>query len=89
MINLARYCQLFRADLGELKYLTMCIRESMRFHGTVPFIQRELKSEVTIDGVALPPKSIVNINLYNVHHNPTVWEDHMVSRARFCEVDAA
>ena len=72
-----------RADLGELKYLTMCIKESMRLHGPVPFIQRETTSEITIDGIALPPKTIVNINIYSVHHNPAVWEDPMASKPRF------
>ena len=66
--------------MGELKYLTMCIKESMRLHCPIPFIQRETTSEITVDGITLPPKSIVSVQIYNVHHNPIVWEDPMVSR---------
>jgi len=51
----------------------------MRLHCPVPFIQRETTSEVTIDGITLPPKTIVAVNIYSIHHNPVVWEEPMVS----------
>ena len=45
----------------------------------VPIINRQLNKEVTIDGVTLLPGTLVNINIYALHHNPSVWgEDHNV-----------
>ena len=49
-------------------------------HAPVPGITRELSQELTIDGVALPRCTLVNISVYSVHHNWHVWgDDHMVS----------
>ena len=31
-----------REDLPKMKYITMCIKEGMRLHCPVPFIEREL-----------------------------------------------
>lgn len=68
-----------REDLGQLKYVTMCVREAMRLHGPVPIIQRELTKPFNLDGVLLPPGCTVEVPIYSVHHNPQVWgEDHMV-----------
>jgi hypothetical protein len=67
-----------RDDIPKLKYMTMCIKESMRLHCPVPFIERELTKEMTIDGVTLPKGSVIDIQIYNLHHNPTVWEEPMV-----------
>jgi len=75
-----RYCKSFSADLSDLKYVTMCIKESMRLHCPVPFIQRETTSGITVDGVTLPLNSIVGANIYGLHHNPVVWDDPMVSQ---------
>lgn len=68
------------ADLSDLKYVTMCIKESMRLHCPVPFIQRETTSGITVDGVTLPLNSIVGANIYGLHHNPVVWDDPMEFR---------
>nr|AFP66954.1 cytochrome P450 [Perinereis nuntia] len=65
-------------DLSKLKYLTMCIKEALRLHTPVPFIEREHTKDLEIDGKVLPPGSIVDVQIYNLHHNPVVWgEDNM------------
>jgi len=69
---------IFREDLPKLKYLTMCIKESMRCHCPVPFIERELTNDLVIDGITLPKGSVVDIQIYNLHHNPVVWDEPMV-----------
>ncbi|KAK2151982.1 hypothetical protein LSH36_343g00001 [Paralvinella palmiformis] len=65
-------------DLPKLTYLTQCLKEAMRLHCPVPFISRLLTKEMTIDGKTLPKNSIVDIQLYNMHHNPQIWKNNMV-----------
>ena len=50
----------------------------MRLHCPVPFIERVTTKEMEIEGVKLPPGSILDIQIYNLHHNPTVWDEPMV-----------
>ena len=68
--------------MPKLKYLSMCIKESMRLHCPVPFIERQTTKDMVIDGVTLPPGSILDVQIYNLHHNPTVWDEPMVSDAQ-------
>ena len=72
-------CYTHSDDLSKLKYLTMCIKESLRLHCPAPFIQRQTRNEIVIDGVSLPPGTVLDIQIYNLHHNPSVWEDPMIS----------
>lgn len=62
-------------DLPKLKYLTMCIKEAIRCHTTVPFIQRQTTKDTTIAGRRIPAGMLINIELYLLHHNTTVWEN--------------
>ncbi len=57
----------------------MCVKEALRLHSPVPIIQRELTKDMTFDGVTVPPGCHVDVSIYCVHHNPTVWNDPMVS----------
>ena len=70
---------IFRDDFGKMPYLTMCIKEAMRLHSPVPFIQRQLTQDTIIDGHTAPVGTYVDVIIYNIHHNPVVWEDSMVS----------
>ena len=68
-----------RDDLSKMPYLTMCIKEALRCHVPVPFIQRELTQDTEIDGCIAPAGTVINIIIYNIHHNPAIWEDSLVS----------
>ena len=79
-----------RSDLGQLPYLTMCIKEAMRLHTPVPFISRELTAETEIDGFKLQPRTMTDILIYNIHHNPQVWgDDHMVRLHGHCSLSCS
>lgn len=65
-------------DVNQMPYLLMCIKESLRSHPPVPFIVRELETPLKVNDVTLLPGTIIDINIYGVHHNELVWgEDHM------------
>ena len=47
----------------------------MRLHVPVPFIARMTTKPVTIDGYTVPAGTLCSCHLWNLHHNPDVWED--------------
>ncbi|XP_030061799.1 cytochrome P450 4B1 [Microcaecilia unicolor] len=64
------------ADLSQLNYTTMCIKESMRMYPPVPVVSRLLTKPITFfDGRSLPEGSVIMLNIYAIHKNPSVWPD--------------
>ncbi|XP_019648008.1 PREDICTED: phylloquinone omega-hydroxylase CYP4F2-like [Branchiostoma belcheri] len=62
-------------DLPSMKYITMCVKESLRMYPAVPEILREVETPLNFpDGRTLPEGSQVYIGLYHLHHNPHIWE---------------
>lgn len=63
-------------QLHELKYLEMCIKESLRIYPSVPFISR-LAGEgvVTSQGYKIPKNTHIHIHIYDLHHNPDIYPD--------------
>lgn len=65
-------------DLTHLPYTTQCIKESLRIYPPVAMIGRELTKPMKLDEHVLPVGTPVEINIWNLHHNPEVWgDDHM------------
>ncbi|XP_060574735.1 leukotriene-B4 omega-hydroxylase 3-like isoform X1 [Ruditapes philippinarum] len=65
------------SDIPKLEYLTMCIKEGMRDHSPVPFIQREFTHDFEIDGKTFPAGTTVSLHIFGLHHNKNVWENPM------------
>ncbi|KAJ8320456.1 hypothetical protein KUTeg_002043 [Tegillarca granosa] len=74
-----------REDLSKMEYLTRCIKEGLRLHCPVPFVQRKITKELKIDDVTFPAGTSFTIHIYNLHHNPRVWNEPMkYDPDRFC-----
>ena len=58
-----------------MEYLSRCIKEALRLHSPVPFVMRQITKDTEIEGIQFPKGSRFTIHLYNLHHNPHVWED--------------
>nr|KAG5698942.1 hypothetical protein BaRGS_024863 [Batillaria attramentaria] len=61
-------------DFTQLPYTTACIKEALRNYSTVPFIERMLTEPTEFDGHVIPAGTHVAIQLWCLHHNPTVWD---------------
>ncbi|XP_008829919.1 cytochrome P450 4X1 isoform X2 [Nannospalax galili] len=66
-------------QLGEMSYITMCIKEMLRLIPPVPSISRELNKPLTLpDGRSLPAGMTVVLSIWGLHHNPAVWKNPKV-----------
>ena len=63
------------ADLAQLSYARMVIRETLRLYAPSHWIQRQAKEPDEIDGFTIPAGAIVAPMIHLIHHNPNVWDD--------------
>ena len=76
-----------RADLPKMEYLTMTIKESLRYHSPVPCVPRTLDQPTTIKSEHLPnkktltlPKNIeMVLNIRVQHWNGLLFDQPHVS----------
>ncbi|XP_064612111.1 ultra-long-chain fatty acid omega-hydroxylase-like [Liolophura sinensis] len=67
-------------DLPKLTYLNLCIKESLRLHSPVPMVQRQTTQTLTLGKHTIPPDTLINVVIYNIHHNPLIWDNSMEYR---------
>ena len=63
------------ADLPNLPYTEMVIRESLRLYPPGPLFAREPIEDVTIGGYKVPAGSLVAVNPYALQRDPRFFED--------------
>ncbi|XP_078346495.1 cytochrome P450 4F3-like [Oculina patagonica] len=59
-------------DLGKLKYVHLCIKESNRLYSVVSQVSRLLEKPYEIDGKLVPKGTMVASQIFALHRNPHV-----------------
>jgi cytochrome P450 len=62
------------ADLGNLPYTDMVIKESMRIYPPAWIVGREAIEDVEIGEYFVPKGSQMNLIFYFAHHDPRLWD---------------
>ncbi|ORX42927.1 cytochrome P-450 cyp509A1 [Hesseltinella vesiculosa] len=64
-------------DTKKFVYLNQIMKESLRINGPVVHLvsPRVVQKDVELAGQFVPKDTIVNVNLYDLHHNEEVWSD--------------
>ncbi|XP_067133081.1 cytochrome P450 4c3-like [Centruroides vittatus] len=60
-------------DLRKMKYLECVVKETLRIYPPAFVIVRKNPSDLKVGNYILPAKSSLVINIYGIHHNPTVF----------------
>ncbi|EEZ99364.1 cytochrome P450 4g15 [Tribolium castaneum] len=61
-------------DVSQLKYLEMCLKESMRLFPVGPFIFRDTTEDFQFDKMVIPEGVTVILSIYHAHRSPEHWE---------------
>ncbi|XP_055612681.1 cytochrome P450 4c3-like [Uranotaenia lowii] len=62
-------------ELNEMKYLELCIKETLRLYPSIPLIARRLPEDVQIQDYTIPKNTNVMIVVYHLHRDPTVFSN--------------
>ena len=76
-------------DKKNLPYLEATIAETLRLSSLAPLaIPHKATVDTTLQGYNIPKETTVLINLWSLHHDPTIWDDpHSFIPERFLDND--
>ncbi|KAG6445661.1 hypothetical protein O3G_MSEX004038 [Manduca sexta] len=62
-------------QLGDMKYLECCIKESLRLYPAVPFISRVVYENVELSGYMVPKSTEINIHIFDIHRLEDIYPE--------------
>lgn len=60
-------------NIQKLKYLDMCLSETLRIYPVSPRTDRTVTEEIEILGWTIPKNVNLIIPIYSIHHDPDIW----------------
>ena len=63
------------SDIKDMKYLELCIKETLRMYPSIPMIGRTISEDVTIKGVRIPAGTIASCSFYSLHRDEKSFPD--------------
>lgn len=63
------------ASLEKLTYTRMVLQEIMRVHPPAYWVPRTAIEDDIINGYFIPAGTMVAASIYNIHHNPEIWDN--------------
>ncbi|KAL0393949.1 UNVERIFIED_CONTAM: Premnaspirodiene oxygenase [Sesamum latifolium] len=61
------------ADVQNLKYLKLVIKEGLRLHAPIPLIPRVSRQDTEIAGYLIPARAKVLVNAWGMGRDPEIW----------------
>ena len=62
-------------QLQDMKFVELCIKETLRMYPPVPIYGRNLDEDIDLDGRIVPKGTNLNMNIYNVNMDPNNFEN--------------
>ncbi|KAI8146009.1 cytochrome P-450 cyp509A1, partial [Fennellomyces sp. T-0311] len=63
-------------QLQDMPYINMVIKEVLRLDGpAITVVLREAAEDTDLSGVFIPKGTRLQLDIYQLHHNPAVWKD--------------